>query len=423
MVGGDRVAKQYKLEDVLTEEQVQQIVKAYVPDEQWTLVDYTIKPASDGLSGFMGDHLKISLNVKLDGQTKAIPLFIKRMPQENKPKADFIENSNFFRREMTMFQLFDKIRPTEEGPNPWCTKALISNESLIVLPDLNVEGYSPRPHDQTLDLAHVLVTTASVARFHAAFTNYEVRTGKELNQPCNFSKENEQIMKDFQFVNSFWLSSAAKLSANFLKSFSKKAPADILNLEEKFQHEFLEACDSMKYYDDTLNVLLHKDLWVNNIMFRYEKGVPANAILIDFQCIRYGPPSFDMMVFLYLSTSKSFREQHEREVLLYYYRVFSDSLDDAAKLKVKELGFDREEFLRWCERGRMFGMCVAAGILRYTLMDPVVAKKTFDNPDTFDQYVVDPRIMLEYANQDPNYKNRLVELAEEFAERYIVNKL
>ncbi|KAL0838478.1 hypothetical protein ABMA28_016606 [Loxostege sticticalis] len=261
------------------------------------------------------------------------------------------------------------------GPNPWCTKAVVCTESLLVLPDLNVQ-------------------------------------------------EHEHIITEATYVKSPWLTAAAKLAANMLKTFSTKIFREILDLENKVLDRILEACDCLKEYDDTINVVLHKDLWANNIMFRYENGLPANAMLIDFQCIRYGPPSFDLMSFLYLTTSSSFREQHERKVLHYYYCVFFDSLEDAAMQKVTELGFNREEFLRWCERSRMFGICTAIGSFPYVLMDPVVAQKTFDDPATFEKYFIVDRTepVVAHANKDPMYKNRQVEVAEEFVKRYILNQ-
>ncbi|KAL0838476.1 hypothetical protein ABMA28_016604 [Loxostege sticticalis] len=422
MVGGGKV-RQFKLEDILTEKQVHQIVKEYVPDEQWQLVDCAIKPATEGIAGFLGDHLKMSLTLKVGGRVEAVHLFVKRIPDDNKPKADFIEEHNFYRREMIIFQLIDKIRASE-GPNPWCTKAVVCTESLLVLPDLNVQGYSPRPHNQTLDLAHVFVATASLARFHAAVANYEARRTIELNKPYSFFKEHEHIITEATYVESPWLTAAAKLAANMLKTFSTKIVREIPDLENKVLDKILEACDCLKEYDDTINVVLHKDLWANNIMFRYENGLPANAMLIDFQCIRYGPPSFDLMSFLYLTTSSAFREQHEKKVLHYYYCVFFDSLEDAAKQKVTELGFNREEFLRWCEQSRMFGICTAIGSFPYVLMDPVVAQKTFDDPATFEKYFIEDRTepVVAHANKDPMYKNRQVEVTEEFVKRYILNQ-
>lgn len=103
----------YKLEEILTEKQIQEIVKKYVTEEQWELVDARVRPLSDGLSGFLGDHFKGTLHVKAAGWVQPINLFIKRIPPGNKPKADFINEHNFYRREMTMFQLFEEMCPDE----------------------------------------------------------------------------------------------------------------------------------------------------------------------------------------------------------------------------------------------------------------------------------------------------------------------
>ncbi|XP_063825994.1 uncharacterized protein LOC135075485 [Ostrinia nubilalis] len=419
MMGGNSVIKQQALEDILTEKQLHQIVKEYEGEEPWQLTDYSIKPATEGLAGFLGVHLKIRLNVKLEGRTKTIHLFAKCMPFDNKPKIDFIDRNNFYRREMIMFQLIEKMRASE-GPNPWCTRALVCNESILVLPDLHVQGYATRPHNRTLDLPHVLVAAASLARCHAAVAKHEAR----FDKPHSFYREHESTLTEPNFVASPWLTAAAKLTTNILTAFSTKPLKDIPGLEDKIHHGFLAACDDLTLHEDTLNVVLHKDMWPNNIMFKYENGLPANALLIDFQCIRYGPPSFDLMAFLYLTTSRSFREQHERKILHYYYCVFYESLDDATKRKLNDLGFDREEFLRWCERSRRFGLCEAISIFPYVLMDPVVAQKTFDDPVTFDKYFVDDRSepVLAHANEDPIYKNRQLEVAEEFVERFVLNQ-
>lgn len=269
----------------------------------------------------------------------------------------------------------------------------------------------------------MLVTTASLARFHAAFTNYHSRRDRP-GQPYSVLKDYGHIITESTFQPSLWLRASAKLTTNLLNTFSQKFTTEIPHLEEKLYEKFSEACSSLKEHENTLNVIIHKDLWANNIMFRYEKGLPANALLIDYQCIRYAPPAFDVMGLLYLTTSREFREVHEKKVLHYYYCVFFDSLDEASKRRLERLGYDRGEYLSWCERSRVMSMCLAIGILPYTLMDPLVAQKTFDDPDTFEDLLVEDRSepVVAYAKQCAVYRDRQVELAEEFVERFILNE-
>lgn len=116
MVGGTK----YRIEEVLTEKQIHQVVKKYVPEEIWELLDADIRPATEGLAGFLGDHMKATLRVKTGTRTKTINLFIKRIPPGNKPKANFIDEHNFYRREMIMFQLFEEMLPDDGKDSYYC---------------------------------------------------------------------------------------------------------------------------------------------------------------------------------------------------------------------------------------------------------------------------------------------------------------
>jgi hypothetical protein len=110
---GETTINQVQLKDVLTEKQVCQIVREYVSGDHWQLIDAKVYPATEGISGFLGDHLKATLTVKVDDWVQEIRIFIKCMPLNNKPKAEFIEKSNFYRRERIMFQLFKQFQEVE----------------------------------------------------------------------------------------------------------------------------------------------------------------------------------------------------------------------------------------------------------------------------------------------------------------------
>lgn len=292
------------------------------------------------------------------------------------------------------------------------------------MPDQTVFGYTQRHHLDTLDLPHVLTVTASIARFHSSYANFATKKSVNRQRPYNFLDEYGHVMKEPTFYDSPWLRACGKLSANLLHTFSKKYNNDnIPDLEEKLTKLYIESSDSFRDYNDTLNVLIHRDLWINNIMFKYADGVPVNALIIDFQCLRYGPPAFDLNIFLYLTTTRNFREQNERKVFEHYYSVFTESLDDATKQRLKELGYTYEEFLSWCGKSRMFGFVLAIGIFPYVLMSPVAASRYFDDPLTYDRYLEDRnQPVIEYGKQCPVYRDRQVDVIEEFVERYIVNK-
>ncbi|XP_073962962.1 uncharacterized protein [Choristoneura fumiferana] len=184
---------------------------------------------------------------------------------------------------------------------------------------------------------------------------------------------------------------------------------------------FLAACNDVSERKDTLNVLIHKDLWANNIMFKHEAGVPTNAILVDFQCLRYAPPAFDVMLCWYCTTDRSFRERYEREMLQHYFDTFISTVNEVTKEKLKGLGYDYEEYLRWVEECRRFGLLVSIMLYPYILLDQVTAREMFDNPETFLKHTNEDRSepVLEYARRSDGYRTRQLEVCEDFVERYL----
>lgn len=305
---------------------------------------------------------------------------------------------------------------------PWCVKTLIATDAMVIMPDMQPLGYA-NCSQKTLDLQHLLLTAASVARFHATTTNYEKNKVLRNNRPWTFSQEYADLFIDHQFnphEGSSFLRSSAKLSANVLKTFSKKY-SNTNNLESKIYKLYLEASHILQEHKNTLNVLLHKDLWTANILFRYENGEPVNALLIDYQCLSYGPPAIDLMVLLYCTTFRTFREQHELKVLKHYYSVLVENLEETTKQKLAKLGYDEKEFLQWCEKARMFALMQAAAFAPFFLTDAITAQRVYNDPNTFKELFTTDRTkpVVEYCHQQPSYLKRLLDISEEFLGRYM----
>ncbi|XP_013170088.1 PREDICTED: uncharacterized protein LOC106119592 [Papilio xuthus] len=450
---------------IFTEKQIHQIISKYLGERRaggWQVIACDRQPASAGLAGFLGDHSRVTLHVKSDGLVKKIRLFVKTMPASNAPKAQFIDTNCYFKREAVALRLAEEMRGAE-GPTPWTVRAYLCNERMVVMPDMAAQGYRTLHYCETLSLPHALLAAAALARFHAAFANYTAARTARDQSPYNFLQEYGNIMTEPTFCD----------SRPVLKAIAFKAPEDVCaeldscprragatslnckhslfhsihsrnsrtqahtcrtntfsnkfkqyppNLEQRLAQRYLEACNTLAEHEGTLNVMLHKDMWVNNIMYKYEGDMPTNALLIDFQCLRYGPPAFDLMVFLYLTTEREFRERHEGEIIRHYFTVFSENLDEKTKLGLKVLKYDMEELVRWCEKSRMFGMFMALGIFPYVLMEPLAAQQTFDEAATFLRYCNEDRSgpVLAHCRRDPDYLRRQLHLTEEFVERYLI---
>lgn len=72
--------------------------------------------------------------------------------------------------------------------------------------------------------------------------------------------------------------------------------------------------------ESDFNVILHGDLWSNNIMFKYNaNGEPDVAVLVDFQICYYGSPALDITYSFYTSSHNDVSESDWEELIQYYY--------------------------------------------------------------------------------------------------------
>jgi len=77
---------------------------------------------------------------------------------------------------------------------------------------------------------------------------------------------------------------------------------------------------------------------------------------IDFQIVRYGPPTSDLVYFLYTASGKDFREKHELDILKAYVEAFN------AEACVTPDILDFDKFYAYYEKARYFGMVIAMGM-------------------------------------------------------------
>jgi Ser/Thr protein kinase RdoA (MazF antagonist) len=109
------------------------------------------------------------------------------------------------------------------------------------------------------------------------------------------------------------------------------------------------------------NIICHRDLWLNNILFKYDtSGKPEEVALVDFQIYRYCPPALDLTMFMYVTTTREFREQHLLSLLLTYHRELCMALQAAGLDPEGPHGLGLPEVLASFEEYRFFGLLVAA---------------------------------------------------------------
>jgi len=132
---------------------------------------------------------------------------------------------------------------------------------------------------------------------------------------------------------------------------------------------------------EPLAVLCHGDFCRNNILFRYDSGKPCDAVLCDFQNVKYASPSIDLSLFVYMNTSSELRNQHWDDLFGEYYATLSRTLACILGCSVEELlpDYGLDEFQK---------DFVAHGFYGYMICSYFLGQMSMDREDQVDFNVI-----------------------------------
>lgn len=115
----------------------------------------------------------------------------------------------------------------------------------------------------------------------------------------------------------------------------------------------------------SFKVLNHGDCWVNNMLFKYERGQPVDVIFIDFQLSFYSSPGIDLNYFFHTSAQNEVRNTKLRSLINIYYNTFLNTMIDINMKFIPTLADLRREI----DRCDFSSLGAAIGMLPTVLLD------------------------------------------------------
>ncbi len=235
------------------------------------------------------------------------------------PNFEKIQKTDLYNRELYAYEtLLPKMYELWDGevfsPEIY---VMTADAKVLVMEDLTDCGYSMMDKKNQLGLEHCTIALRNLAQYHALSVKF-LQTKSEYyeeysSKGCNMESSLSKIFMDFfdQFVN--------KISSLVSPSIMEKLQPYRQVNEERLKLYFSSN-------EDGLNVVVHGDFWLNNILFKYDQGAVCGAKFVDWQACRKTSPALDLIYFFVSSVRFEVYEKHHEELLNLYIDVFNKTM-------------------------------------------------------------------------------------------------
>lgn len=150
--------------------------------------------------------------------------------------------------------------------------------------------------------------------------------------------------------------------------------------------------------NDLFATLCHGDFWVNNILVKFEDGIPKEIKFIDFQLMSYDSLGRDLIFFLYTSIKNEIVISNCDELLSNYHKTFVETLK-LYKVNSTPFTLDMiEEEMREALHRKTLLQCLLMIFPMFSTKEPGLQieniRELFDEPSPSDKFLDKLRTMI-----------------------------
>lgn len=153
--------------NLITREETQDLVRASVSTNA-ELLDYQLHPYSNEKIGFLGSHLRLTVNFRRTEQNEMQKrsFFVKTLPFDVPSQAAYIQEKGCIQKETKFFEVLAPLLANNFKGEDWIPKCYLAKHDVMVFQDLKPEGFTNR--SRLLDEKSVKVALGCIARMHAS---------------------------------------------------------------------------------------------------------------------------------------------------------------------------------------------------------------------------------------------------------------
>lgn len=339
----DESIKLLKIPPFLTEQYLESVIKHFKHDETIKVLSTNFSEAVPVGLNFASLLLRVDVTVTYiqnNGITSEEVQHLIIKTEISDPNVLLImKRARIYSREMIMYERilpkFQKLLESIGDDDKLYSPALFvdTNTNTIILKDLSKEGFKLVPRQISCDTAHVNLLINKIAKFHACSVVLNAQGDESFKEFDKRIKVGKRLFKAMTAEVRSWP------GYNY---YAEK-------LEKMQEFMIPQAKTLCTEGTNSIDVLIHGDLQLNNVMFQYDKkGKLIDLALvklelvymleisikilptfsqIDFQSTQYqASPIFDLLRFIYTSTEDHIKFYQLDALLKRYYDTLNQTL-------------------------------------------------------------------------------------------------
>ncbi|XP_066143815.1 uncharacterized protein [Euwallacea fornicatus] len=320
--------------NLVTRSDCDSAIKHCINTEEFEVVTFKIKPFEDKEREYYKPNCLLEVSAKISRNISRFRFFLKKFRTECAPLNElqiFIKSSE---REICFYKHF--ITFLKESLTNYETDFLaeyVFGEvgRIMILEDMSLRLYELTRKTSThiLDRFHVCLVLKATAKLHAGSLIYEENHQNE-NSKRLFDEADLLAQEPLWRLNEKGLAKrTVEAGIKGLKVLMKEfMDFDISLIDANLNRLIEKTSRRLQHQTKFRNVLGHGDLHTKNVLFNYEthSHTPAECVLINFGFCRYFLPAYDVLFFIFTSTTRVFRQHYFTYLIKYYYECLHAEL-------------------------------------------------------------------------------------------------
>ncbi|XP_076255901.1 uncharacterized protein LOC143193524 [Rhynchophorus ferrugineus] len=406
-------------QSLLDEKDCKIIISKYLQSEKFEFVTFRVKPFVDKEREYYRDNAIIEISVKISKNISRLRLFLKQYHSKYPALVTVLRERKMSEREIFFYEIAlpEMIKGAPDYDADFVPSYFLGKlNRFVILEDLSASKFvvAKKYNYLVLDRFHVSLGLKALSKLHALSL-------ATLGQRETLTQNS--LLQDNPLKCDSTLPASIKGLKTLLVAFnqSRGAPKDDLN--ERLDVFIKNCTDLMDAQREYRQVLCHGNIYTRNLLFKYEGSLPVDCKLLNFELIKYFPPAYDVLMFIYFTTVKTFRQHYFTHLIKYYYDCLTEelrklNLDINKELPVKEFERSIDTLMPVIK----LSSCV--------FLQNFGAKKGFyegvkKDSDLYKDFLFNDKsqIIEGIMKKDPIFKEIIIESLEELMEIITVSKI